>query len=310
MTAWSAERLFEQLFAPLYPPDSELAVLRSTDVNPAGNPRLYQQLDSIADTFAKLAPALIDLDLELDFSDASVHRLGACLTRELRDRLLVPVEGKGEMPPLVQLITHGAIYVGRCIVHNHGATWCMRNPLWESLVELNSRAGVGQLALFQWWLKALSDDEIDEHRLAARYRLHVEVPTRQPGELPTIAPPDRKLPRLTKVRYDTLYKHLRAHLPELKSLGEHFPSAERFAELDFAWLDFELLGDGRMLLLHGPGSKGVHLFWLDLSGYSCSAYFPADPQPAHTVVVDGEVLRVELPVLGAVQTHEMLWSGP
>lgn len=298
----SAERLFERCFLPLYPADVDLRALRSRDVNPADNPHILAQLDAIAETFVNVAPRALGVDDAFDFSDASVHRLGSYLTRERRDTLIQAGE-------LASLVTHGTIYVGACAVRNHGGRWLVRNPLWESRVQLRSRAGVAELAVFQWWLKSLSDDEIDELRLGARYRVHVEVPTAQPEELPIMAPPDRKLPRLTKVRYDTLHKYLRAHLPEV-DLGEHFPSPERFSELGFEWLDFVLLGEGRILLMHGAGERGVHLFWLDAAGFRSSAFFPADAAPEHRVTLDGDKLIVEVPVLGKNEVHEMLWWGP
>src|SRR5262249_47441657 len=139
------------------------------------------------------------------------------------------------------------------------------------------------LAVFSWWLRALADEEIDDPRLADRYRANVEVPTLVPESLPVIAPLDRKIPRLAKVRYDTLHRHLRAHLPELAGVGDDFPSPERFAELEFRWLDFLLVGGGRMLLVHGPGRSGVHVFWLDRTGFVKSAYWAADPFPEHVV---------------------------
>jgi len=145
---------------------------------------------------------------------------------------------------LVTLVTHGALYVGACVVREHGGTWQVRRPLWESTVRLVSRAGTGELAVFHWWLKALSDDEIDHPRLADRYRTHVEVPTFDAERLPVIAPPDRRLPRLVKVRYDMLFKHLRAHLPELRDVGADFPSPERLDEMALSRLDFALLGGG------------------------------------------------------------------
>lgn len=307
----TAERLFERYFLPLYPPDAraDLAKARTTDANPANNPRLFAQLDEIADVFAKLAPEAFGApDLALDRSDASVHRLGARLGRELRDRWLAPA-APGEPPLLVNVVTHGAVYVGACIVHAHGGTWQVRRPLWESLVRLESRAGTADLAVFHWWLKALSDAEIDERRLVDRYRTHVEVPTFDAGALPVLAPPDRRIPRLAKVRYDTLYKHLRAHLPELRTVGEDFPSPERFEELAFKWLDFVLLGGGRMLLVHGPTDRGVHLFWLGSEGFVKAAYYPADAFPAHVVQVDGDKLRVIVPIQGKPVAHEMLFWG-
>ena len=111
----------------------------------------------------------------------------------------------------------------------------MRRPLWESVVHLTSRAGEATLAIFHWWLKSLADDALDASSsvavattLADRYRTHVEIPCARPEDLPLIAAGERKIPRLAKVRYDTLYKHLKAHVPELRDLGEHFPTAERF----------------------------------------------------------------------------------
>jgi hypothetical protein len=308
----SAARLFEQYFLPLYPEDARLDLgrARSEDANPAGNPHLVAQLEEMGEIFAKLAPsALGEPGLELDFSDASVHRLAKALTRERREALLQP-GGEGEPPALVPFVLHGALYLGACVTRNHGGLWQVRRPLWESRVRLESRAGTGELAFFHWWLKSLSDEEIDSTRLGDRYRAHVEVPTASPESLPVLAPADRPLPRLREARYDLLYKYLRAHLPELRDLGADFPSPERFAELGFQWLDFLLVGEGRNLLLHGPGSQGVHLFWLDRGGFVKSAFYPADPFPAHKVELDGEKLRVILPVQGKVQVQELLWWGP
>lgn len=309
----TAERLFRRYFLPLYPPEirDELAKARTTDANPADNPKILEQLDAIAATFTKVAPkALGRDDLELDYSDASVHRLARALDRDTRDALITQVEEVGEVPPVVPLVTHGAVYVGSCVVRNHGGKWKVRNPLWESLVELESRAGTGDLAVFQWWLKALGDEEIDDNRLADRYRQNVEVPRASPEQLPVIADPDRKLPRLKKVRYDTLFKYIKAHLPELRDLGEHFPSPERLQEMAFDYLDFTLLGGGRMLLMHGPTDRGVHLFWLDASGFAASAYYPADAFPGPVVKHEGDKLQVHVCILGAPRVHEMLWWGP
>lgn len=309
---WTPSLLFERCFLPLYAPEirGNLARARTTDVNPAGNPNVLAAVDGIAEAFARMAPEVLGRDPGLDFSDASVHRLASALNREVRDRLLTPLPGSNEVAPLVSLVTHGAVYLGACVVRNHGGSWQLRNPLWESLVRLESRAGVGDLALFQWWLKALSDDEIDEPRLGDRYRMNVEVPTARPEALPVIAPPDRRFPRLTRVRYDTLHQHLKAHVPELREVGANFPSPERFAEYGFTWLDGAWLGGGRMLLLHGPADGGVVLFWLDREGFCGSAFLPADAAPEHRIEVEGDRLAVIVPVLGREQRHEMLWWGP
>jgi hypothetical protein len=209
----------------------------------------------------------------------------------------------------VTFVTHGVLYVGACVARIHGGEWQVRRPLWESLVRLTSRAGTGDLAVFQWWLKSLSDEEIDKGRLADRYRTHVEVPTFDPEGVPVFVPSDRRLPRLAKVRYDLLYKHLRAHLPELRSVGDDFPSPERFEEMGFKWLDFVVLGGGRMVLIHGPTDRGVHLFWMDAGGFVKQAYYPADSFPAHVVQTEGDKLRVHVSIQGSPRVHEMLWWG-
>ena len=307
----TAELLFTKYFQAHYPADVrfDLQKARNEDANPGNNPHILQQIDEIADTFAHLAPkALGAPDLVLDRSDASVHRLGARINREKRDGWLEQKSAK-EPAFVVQFVTHGALYVGACVVKNHGGVWRVRRPLWESVVRLESAAGTGDLSMFSWWLKALSDAEIDENRLGDRYRTHVEVPMFDATKLAVIAPPDRRLPKLTKVRYDLLYKHLRAHLPELRSVGDDFPSPERFAEMSFKWLDFVWLGGGKMLLMHGPTPEGVHLFWLDMQGFVKSAFYPADAFPAHIVETEGDKLRVLASIGGAMRVHEMLWWG-
>lgn len=306
----TTEALFERHFLPLYPPEArrDLAKARATDANPANNPAITRQLDEIAAVFAQMAPATFgEPGLVLDFSDESVHRLALLLTAERRDRWLsAPAD---DVPLLAQVAIHGAVYLGACVVRSRGAIWQVRSPLWESLVRLESRAGTADLAVFQWWLKALSDEEIGKGRLLDRYRTHVEVPTFDPATLKPIAPADRKLPRLAKVRYDLLYKHLRAHLPELKSVGDDFPSPERFEEYKFSALEFALLGEGRMLLMWGTNKDGAHLFWLDETGFQKSAFFPADAFPAPIVKEEGDKLRVILGLNGKQEVYEMLWWG-
>jgi hypothetical protein len=314
MAELTTDKLFSRYFLPLYPEDARtslegLAQARSTDANPGQNPAVLARAEEAALAFSKLAPAAFDApSLALDFTDESVHRMGALLTRERRDAWLTD-PGAGELPTIVNMAIHGALYVGACVVRSHGGAWQLRNPLWESLVRLDSRAGTGDLAIFHWWLKALGDEEIDDPRLVDRYRAHVEVPTARPEELPIIAQPDRRLPRLRKVRNDSLNKHLRAHLPELRSVGADFPSPERLDEMRFEWLDFLLIGGGRMLVMHGPTDRGVHLFWLDASGFNKSAYYAADAFPEHKVEALDDRLRVIVPVLGQARVHETLWWG-
>jgi hypothetical protein len=313
---WTATSLFDAYFRPLYPEsardDASLAELRTRDANPGKNPRILASLDETAEVFARLAPAaLAKPDLALDFSDASVHRLGTALDRAARDALLSASTPGDPSAPLVQVVVHGALYVGRCIVASHGGTWGARNPAWESVVHLVSRAGEGDLTPFHWWLKALADDEIDRAGLVSRYRQYVELPTMDPMTLPKIVTQraDRALPKLKTVRYDVLHKHLKAHLPEMKDLGRDFPSPEAFADLGFLELEMVLLGEGRMLLMHGRGKRGLHLFWLDHQGFSHAALFPADPGDAHRIAIEGDKLTVRFHAGGVERVHEMLWWG-
>lgn len=310
-TPLDAERLFTELFLPLYPPDVELERLRRTDANPARNPNVLAALHETARVFARLAPeALGAPGLELDGTDASVHRLSAALTREARDRLLV-AKSPGEPPLLVHVVLHGTAYLAACIVDHHGGEWMVRNPLWETRVRLASRAGEAELAPFSWWLRALSDDGVGRHVLADRYRSYVEVPTEDTESWPVLAPPERRLPRLGRVRYDMLYKWLKAHLPELRDLGADFPSAERFEELGFEWLEGRLVGGGRALLLHGPTKKGgLHLFWVTAQGFSKAMFLEADGVPEHRVEESGEKLVVTASVGGRMVSQELLWWGP
>jgi hypothetical protein len=305
------ERLFEHFFWPLYPGDArrDLASARATDANPAGSRAIVQALDEIADTFALLAPQAFDgEDLGLDGTDASVHRLGAALTRERRNRW-AELSGPDGAPLLVHVVVHGSIYVGRCVVRHHQGDWRVRRPLWESLVGLRSAAGEGDLAIFQWWLKSLSDGEIDRGTLAARYRNYVEVPHHDVAAMRAIAA-ERAIPRLVKARYDALYKHLRAHVPELRDLGEHFPDAARFAELRLRHLDFAWLGGGRMLLLHGPAAEGIHLFWCDAQGFTKAAYFPRDPDASYDLGREGDTITIATTANGREALHTLLWWGP
>ncbi len=304
----TAEALFRDVFLPNYPEDatSDLGRARSTDANPAKNPSIYAQLDDVAETFVKVAPTAMGLpDLGLDFSDASVHRLSAALTKERRDALLAKDE-------LFNVVVHGAAYVGACIVRSHGGTWAVRRPLWESLVHLVSRAGEADLPIFHWLLKSLADDATAT--LADRYRAHVEVPTARPEELPIIAPPDRKLPKLSKVRYDVFYKYLRANLPELKDVGEHFPSPERFEDMKLDSVSFLLAGAGRMLIAYGKSKEGLHAFWLTKAGFEKAAFWPCDAFPAPIMRLKDrgadEKIEVLLSHEGKPQAFELLWWGP
>jgi hypothetical protein len=293
----SAEALFERCLLPLYPPGTDLTKARTTDANPGRNPSIVAHLEEAAVIFQARAPELVGM--ELDFSDASIHRLSVALTPKRRDAW---------GSELAMVIIHGSAYLGECIRRLHGGEWLVRTPLWESLVGLESRAGRAELAVLHWWLKSLADGA--EVSLADRYRTHVEVPCAKPETLPVIAPVSRKLPRIAKVRYDTLHKTLRAHVPELKDLGRDFPTAERFAAYAFRWIDFLWVGEGRMLLMYGLGEGGLHLFWLTVSGFEKSVLVPCENFPEPIVRLEDGKLACIVSRASKVQHHEMLWWGP
>jgi hypothetical protein len=316
MATLTAESLFERYLWPLYPEDAkkDLALARSTDANPAGNTAILGHLSDAARVFESMAPALFGSSgLVLDRTDASVHRLSKELTFERRDAWARRGEAGTADNELFNVIVHCAAYVGTCVTEVHGGRWSVRRPLWESVVTLESRAGKADLAVLQWLIKSLADPDDDGPRttLADRYRTHVEMPCLDPEALPRfIADEERRIPRLAKVRYASLHQHLRAHVPEIRDLGADFPSPERFEAVRFAWLDFVVVGGGRMLLLFGPGEGGAHLFWLALAGFEKSAHLPAEAFPAPVLKVDGEKLRILLQVAGKTVVQEMLWWGP
>ncbi len=263
-----ADELFQTYFLPLYPEDAraDLAAARTTDANPAKNPGVVAHLDDAANVFVGAAKKLLDGDLALDFSDASIHRLSAALTPAKRDAWRSSAAPGSPANELFNVVVHGAAYVGACIVRNHGGAWSIRRPLWESFVHLTSRAGEADLAVFHWWLKALSDDE--PHTLADRYRTHVEVPCAPVDELPIMATVERALPRLKKPRYDLFYKYLRAHVPELRDVGADFPSPERFDDYRFCVDRLRARRRlPRMLVMAGLGDGGLSMFWLTKSGF-------------------------------------------
>lgn len=320
------EELFSRYFLPLYPPDSraDLARARATDANPGRNEALFAHLREAADRFVANAPALFGVDLALDRSDASVHRLSAALTIERRDRWAAQGAAGAPDNALFNLVVHGAAYVGACVVARHGGVWSVRRPLWESVVRLKSHAGEADLAIFHWWLKSLADDVIGAPpdgasaesgwtggaTLADRYRAHVEVPCMRPDELPAFVTAARSLPRLLKPTYDLLHKYVRAHLPELRDLGEHFPSPDRFTAFAFRWVDFHVVGDGRLVLFAGASTQGLHLFWLGARGFEKSAFFACDSFPDPVVRVDADRIQAMTSDQGEPREHEMLWWGP
>jgi hypothetical protein len=295
--------------------DEAIAVARVTDCNPAQNPRILAQIDDAADVFGRLAPAMLAsfgaTMLRFDDDDDSVHRISSAIDRPVRDAILAQSPPGVSDSPLVRLLTHGPLWLCRVIALNHGGVIGVRRPLWESVVTLKSRAGEATLSPLAWWLHALSDDEIDRGGLGARYRQYVERARLDPMRMRPIVTEgvDRALPKLSTVRYDTLHKYLRAHLPELTDLGRDFPSPEQLDDLGFLALEFELLAAGRLLLMHGRGRRGLHLMWLDVDGFSHALFLPADPGDAHTLEIRGDVLTVRFRQDGNDRTHELLYWG-
>ncbi len=159
----TAEAIFATYLLPLYPADArDLEKVRATDANPANNPSVLAHLDDAAEVFVRMHARVLGKDLALDFSDASVHRLSAALTRDVRDALVKSGEAGTPESALFNVIVHGAAYVGACVVRAHGGAWLVRRPLWESRVRLSSHAGEAELAVLSWWLRALADDAFDE----------------------------------------------------------------------------------------------------------------------------------------------------
>ena len=312
----TSERLFKEQFLHLYPPGASLEIVRGTDANPAKNPAIEAAAFETAELFGRLAGEALDAPmLELDGTDDSIHRLSAALTTAARERLFSARTQTGEPPLLVHFVAHGALYVAACIVRNHGGEWLMRSPLWETRVRLRSRAGEAELSPFSWWLAALSDDGIDKHALADRYRTLVEVPCEDVSVWPVVFPVDARYPRLSRPKYDTWVKFLETHLPEVTDLGPDFPSPQRFTELGLFYLETRVVGGGRALVVHGPTEKGIHLFWLGPTGFSKAVFVEADLVPEHRVASgkssDGdETLTVSFCQSGVPRELELLWWGP
>jgi len=309
----SPEALFRSHFLPLYPPEAkvDLERIRREDANPANNPEITAHLAEAAALFVANAPKLLGDEIALDYSDASVHRLGKIVTQKKLGWL---AEGGAGTPQnlLFNVVVHGAAYLGECIVRAHGGKWNVRRPLWESTVRLVSHAGESDLAVFQWWLKSLATGGTDTtFGLAERYRTHVETPTFDPETLPRfVNGPPRPLPRLTKIRYDVFYKYIKAHLPELTDLGGDFPSPERFAEYNFQFLDFLVLGEGRLVLVWGAGNDGLYLFWLSQRGFEKSAFYPCDSVPAPNVSARENKLLLSFVRTEKRFEFETLYWGP
>jgi hypothetical protein len=299
-----ADLLFKTHFLPLYPANVSLDVLRSEDANPGKNPSFGAQLQDAAERFR----ALSGLDVELDYSPESVRKLGVLLTQERRDGWMRKPAAEG-LSEIVPVVIHGAAYVGECIVRNFGGKWLFRQPLWESLVLIKTSLGDAQLPVFHWWLRSLSDSELGRFSLGDRFRTYVEEPLFKGDALPVLRVAPRDFPKATKTNYDTFYKYLKAHAPEIRDVGHDFPSPERFTDLKFKWFQMMWLGEGRMLLVFGQNQDGLHMFWLDGKGFRKSAFVPCDVFPEARVRSRDALLEIIVSSAEKLATHEMAWWG-
>jgi len=311
--------LFRRYFLPLYPVDvaRDLEHARNIDANPADNATILAHLADAAARFVARAATLIPHDsnnapreLDLDYSDASIHRLSAAWTPERIAAWAASGAAGSPDNELFNVVVHAAAYVGECIVRAHGGEWLVRRPLWESRIRLRSAAGEAELAPFSWLLRSSESGASSPiASLADRYRTYVEVPTTDAMTWPTWLVP-RALPSLVRPTYSTFYKYLRAHLIELRDVGADFPSPERFGELRFASLAFVIVGEGRALVMYGVGKQGLSAFWFGPSGFTRALYVPCDPTSSVVVSTPDTRIRFEVSVQGKAVFHETMWWGP
>src|SRR5690349_3711230 len=151
----TAETIMTRWLRPLYPPDAPEGAPGATPSHPV----VLNQLEDAARVFVAMHPTIFGSDLTLDYTDASIHRLGGALTRSVRDELATSGPPGTSESELFNVIVHGVAYVGATIVRAHAASWMAWRPLWESRVRLQSPAGDAELAILSWWLRALADDE-------------------------------------------------------------------------------------------------------------------------------------------------------
>lgn len=300
--------LFARFFLPLYPADaaSDLAGARAVDANPGNNPALIAHLADAAARFVSLGPGLFGSDPNLDFSDASVHRMSALWTPDRLETWGATGAAGSAENALFNAIVHGAAYVGECIVKNHGARWLVRRPLWESRVYLTSAAGEAELAPFSWLVRS---SERQGPTLADRYRTYVEVPVENAMTWPTWLVP-RTLPPLKRPTYSTLYKYLRAQLAELRDVGKDFPSAERFDELRFRSLAFSIVGEGRAVIAYGVGEHGLSAFWFGDKGFIRAMFIPCDAEGGVELTTEETRVRFAVKREERPLFHETMWWGP
>ena len=212
----------------------------------------------------------------------------------------------------VQVVVHAAAYLGEVMVRAHGGRWEIRRPLWESVIH---RWRGGTVSPFHWLLKTLADDAIDDVALAPRWRIHVVMHDLDLDGLPVIAPA-QKLPGLKHPTYDLLVKYLHQHLPELRDVGEAFPSPAEFTARGYESLSFERLHGGRVVALHGlvpcVGERppAVEVSWMTARGLDHADTIPCDPGVAYFGrAINDELIEVTVAWNGKPHTHRLSIRG-
>ncbi len=312
MEALTATALLSRWFWPHYPADVRAAPFlhRDVDANPGNNPALVAPLAEAAEMFAANAAGLFGEALPL--TDAGVATLARSLTRERRDAWLAQSDPASPDNLFVQVVVHMAMYLGEVMVRAHGGRWELRRPLWESVV--HRRRG-GTVSPFHWLLKTLADDSVDDLTLAVRWRVHVLMPDLDLDGSAVIAPA-KKLPSIKRPNYDLLVKYLHQHLPELRDVGEGFPSPAEFSERGYESLSFERLHGGRVVALHGlipakgDGPSVVEVSWMTARGFDHADTIPCDPGVAYFGrAVSDELVEITVAWQEKPHTHRLSIRG-
>ena len=312
MPPLTASDLLARWFWSHYPADVRAAPFlhRDVDANPGHNPAFPAALAEAAGLFAANAAGL--LGEALPFTDEGVATLARGLTRARRDDWMAQSDPTAPDNHFAQVVIHAAAYLGEVIVRAHGGRWEIRRPLWESVV--HRRRG-GTVSPFHWLLKSLADDAIDDVPLAARWRVHVVMHDLDLDALPAIAPA-KKLPGLKHPNYDLLVKYLHQHLPELRDVGEGFPSPAEFTARGFESLSFERLHGGRVVALHGliPGAGErppvVEVSWMTARGIDHADPIPCDAGvPYFGRAVNDELVEITVAWQEKPHTHRLSIRG-
>ena len=116
--------------------------------------------------------------------------------------------------------------------------------------------------------------------------------------------------------YDLLVKYLHQHLPELRDVGEGFPSPAEFTARAYESLSFERLHGGRVVALHGlvpaAGERPpvVEVSWLTGRGFDHADTIPCDADGAYFGrAVNDELIEVTVAWQQKPHTHRLSIRG-